>query len=48
MSGPSITGGGGISLDDVLVMLYNRTGVATDNGIGAAKFDLAFLSSEVT
>tara|TARA_R110002020_G_scaffold209937_1_gene415922 strand:+ start:199 stop:345 length:147 start_codon:yes stop_codon:yes gene_type:complete len=48
MSNPSLSGGGGISLDDVLVMLYNRTGVATDNGIGAARFDLAFGNNEVT
>lgn len=48
MSGPSITGGGGISLDDVLVMLYNRSGGPTTNGIGAARYDLAFLNSEVS
>jgi hypothetical protein len=47
MSNPSLSGGGGISLDDVLVMLYNRTGVATDNGIGV-RFELAFGNTEVT
>ena len=48
MSGPSITGGGGISLDDVAVFLYNRSGGSTENGAGAARYDMAFLSTEVT
>jgi len=48
VSGPSITGGGGISLNDVLVMLYNRSGGSTENGIGAARYDMAFLSTEVS
>lgn len=47
MSGPSITGGGGISLDDVAVFLYNRSGGSTANGMGAARYDMAFLNSEV-
>jgi hypothetical protein len=47
MSGPSITGGGSFTADDVLVLLYNRTGVASDNGIGC-RFELAFGNTEVT
>jgi len=47
MSNPSLSSGSGASLDDVLVMLYNRTGVATDNGIGC-RFELAFGNTEVT
>ena len=46
MGGP--TGGGGLSADDVLQLLYNRSGGPTDNGIGAARYDMAFLSTEVT
>lgn len=45
MSGPS--GGGGLSADDVLKLLYNRSGGPTDNGIGGV-YDMAFLSTEVT
>jgi len=45
MSGPS--GGGGLSADDVLQLLYNRSGSSTANGIGGL-FDLAFLNTEVT
>ena len=48
MSNPSLSGGGGITLDDVLVMLYNRSGGSTENGVGAARYDMAFLSTEVT
>ena len=47
MSNPSLSSGSGVSLDDVLVLLYNRTGVATDNGIGC-RFELAFGNTEVT
>ena len=48
MSGPSITGGSSISLNDILVMLYNRSGGTTQHAIGAARYDMAFLSTEVT
>lgn len=36
MSGPSITGGGGISKDDVLVLIYGSlySGASTDPGAG--------------
>jgi hypothetical protein len=36
MSGPSITGGSGISLDDVLVMIYGSlySGASTNAGVG--------------
>lgn len=47
MSNPSLSSGGGISLDDVLVLLYNRSGVSPDNGIGV-RFELAFSNNEVT
>jgi len=45
MSGPS--GGGGLSADDVLKLLYNRSGGSTDDGIGG-RYDLAFYNNEVT
>ena len=48
MSNPSLSGGGGITLDDVLVMLYNRSGGSTENGVGAARYELAFSNTEVT
>jgi len=36
MSGPSVSGGGGISKDDVLVMIYGSayTGANSDAGCG--------------
>ena len=45
LSGPS--GGGGLSADDVLKLLYNRSGGPTDNGIGIV-YDMAFLNTEVS
>ena len=45
MSGPS--GGGGLSADQVIQLLYNRSGGSTDDGIGG-RYDMAFLSTEVT
>jgi hypothetical protein len=45
MGGP--TGGGGLSADDVLKLLYNRSGGSTDDGIGGV-YDMAFLNTEVT
>lgn len=47
MSMGGIGGGGGLSADQVIQLLYNRSGGSTDNGIGAARYDLAFLNSEV-
>jgi len=34
MSGPTVSGGGGISLDDVAVFLFNYSGVDTSAGTG--------------
>lgn len=41
MSGPSITGGGGISLDDVLVLIWgdSKTGASTAGGSGLRYMD---------
>ena len=45
MGGP--TGGGGLSADQVIQLLYNRSGGPTDNGIGIV-YDMAFLNTEVS
>jgi len=34
MSGPSVSGGGGISLSDVFTALYNASDLSQENGIG--------------
>ena len=47
MSMGGIGGGGGLSADQVIQLFYNRSGGSTENGIGAARYDLAFLNSEV-
>jgi hypothetical protein len=45
MGGP--TGGGGLSADQVIQLLWNRSGGPTDNGISGL-YDMAFLNTEVT
>ena len=45
MSGPS--GGGGLSADQVIQLLWNRSGGPTDNGISGL-YELAFSNTEVT
>lgn len=49
MSGPSITGGGGISLDDVMVFLWgnSKTGATTAGGSGL-RYSQSTSNTEVT
>jgi hypothetical protein len=47
MSNPSLSGGGGISLDDVLVMLFSISGASTDAGVGLRYLDMTS-NTEVT
>tara|TARA_R110002020_G_scaffold144129_2_gene316983 strand:- start:355 stop:504 length:150 start_codon:yes stop_codon:yes gene_type:complete len=41
MSNPSLSGGGGITLEDVLVFLWgsSKTGASTENGSGLRYMD---------
>lgn len=39
MSNPSLSGGGGITLDDVAVFLFNITGASTASGAGNRYID---------
>jgi len=39
MSNPSLQGGGGITLDDVAVFLFNITGASTVSGAGNRYID---------
>ena len=49
MSGPSVSGGGGISKDDVLVMIYGSSysGASTDAGVGV-RYSHSQTSTETT
>jgi len=49
VSGPSITGGGGISLDDVMVFLWgnSKTGASTDPGAGLRYMDSSVSTESV-
>ena len=46
MSNPSLSGGGGITIDDVLLFMFGKTGTTTEAGSGLRYLD-AVVSTEV-